>query len=88
MNSSVGDKTKEVGAKGVRFVDEMLVIELDDDRELSLPFTKIKELEWLVTATPEQKAHWQIEPYGYAIWWPEFDDGIEVVHALSLQPVT
>jgi hypothetical protein len=58
---------------------------LSDGREIALPFKRVKWLDWLAKATPQQRAKWSIEPYGYAVWWDELDDGIEVGHALSLQ---
>ena len=34
-------------------------------------------------ATSEQQAKWQIEPHGYAIYWDELDDGIEIDQLLE-----
>ena len=87
INAKVIEEKEEVGACGVRFEDAMLFIDLSDGRQIGLPFQKIKWLNWLAQATPEQRAKWAIEPRGYAIWWEELDDGIEVVHALSLTPL-
>jgi hypothetical protein len=87
MTTLSKQEIQEVGARGVRFDNDMLVIELSDEREIALPFKKIKWLTWLAKATPEQRANWSIEPYGYAVWWEDLDDGIEVIHALSLQPL-
>jgi hypothetical protein len=78
---------EEVEARSVRFEGEMLFIELSDGRQLGLPYTKITWLDWLAQATVEQRLNWSIEPYGYAIWWDDLDDGIEVVHALSQHPL-
>ena len=87
INEKVIDEDEEVGACDVRFEHEMLLIDLNDGRQVGLPFQKIKWLAWLAQATPEQRAKWSIEPHGYAIWWEELDDGIEVAHALSLKPL-
>jgi hypothetical protein len=87
MTTLINHNTQEVEAYNVRFDSDMLIIELSDERQVALPFKKIKWLNWLAEATPEQRAKWSIEPHGYAIWWDELDDGIEVVHALSLQPL-
>ncbi len=78
---------QEVEAHSVRFDGDMLVIELSDERQVALPFKKIKWLNWLAEATPKQQAKWSIEPHGYAVWWEELDDGIEIVHALSFRPL-
>ncbi len=87
MTTLSDQEIQEVGARRIRFDNDMLVIELSDEREIVLPFKKIKWLTWLAKATPEQRANWSIESHGYAIWWEDLDDGIEVVHALSLQPL-
>ena len=39
----------------------------------------------LEKATPEQRAKWKIEPGGFAIYWEDLDDGIEISHLLSMQ---
>jgi len=44
-------------------------------------------LKWLAQATPKQRANWSLEPGGYAIYWPDLDDGIEVCHLLDTQPI-
>jgi hypothetical protein len=40
----------------------------------------------LVNATDEQRARWSLEPGGFAIYWEDLDDGIEVSRLLDLQP--
>jgi hypothetical protein len=42
-------------------------------------------LKWLANATPDQRVKWTIEPGGFAIYWEELDDGIEISHLLSTQ---
>jgi len=87
MNTLGHEKMPEVQARYVRFEGDMLFIELSDERQIGLPFKKIRWLDWLAQAAPEQRGKWAIEPYGYAVWWKELDDGIEVEHVLSLQPL-
>lgn len=65
---------------GVRFTDSMLYIALNDGREIGVPLARYK---WLAAATPEQRALWTIEPGGYAVYWEELDDGLEVAHLLT-----
>ena len=38
-------------------------------------------------STPEQRQNWSLEPGGYAIYWEDLDDGLEVAHLLGLQPL-
>lgn len=83
-----GNKVAEVTARGVRFANRIIYIELSDDREIGLPLDKIKWLKWLAQATPAQQSHWTVEPGGYAVYWPDLDDGIEVAHLLGMQPLT
>ena len=78
------DSSTEVGATGVRFTDEMAYIVLSDGREIGVPLTRYA---FLARATPEQRNHWQLEPRGFAVYWPELDDGLEVIHLLSPTPM-
>ena len=87
MSTLTAKSTEQVCAKGVRFTGNTLRVQLDDGREVSLPFTEVPWLKWLVKATPKQRANWTLEPGGFAIYWPDLDDGIEVCHVLDSQPI-
>jgi hypothetical protein len=77
---------EQISAIGVRFVGNVLYVSLSDGREISVPMDRVSWLEWLVKATPEQRAKWSIEPGGFAIYWEDLDDGIEVCHLLDMRP--
>ena len=77
----------EVGATGVRFQDNVLYVALSDGREISLPIDRIDWLNWLAQATSEQRANWSIEPGGFAVYWNNLDNGIEICHLLGMQPL-
>ena len=77
-------KTTKVSAVSVRFVEAMLYIRLSDGREIGVPLDHYK---WLAHATPDQKLRWTIEPTGFAVYWEELDDGIELVHLLDEHPL-
>ena len=77
---------QEVSAVGVRLAAEKVYIALSDGRELGLPLS-LPWLGWLARATPEQQARWSLEPRGFAVYWEELDDGIEVAPLLSQYPV-
>ena len=79
--------TNAVSANNVHFDDNMLHVALSDGREISVPVDKVDWLSWLAKASPQQRANWSIEPGGFAIYWNDLDDGIEVCHLLSLQPL-
>jgi len=66
---------KRVQIKNVRVEGNTLYILLSDGREISLP---IDQMDWL---------KWTIEPGGCAVYWEELDDGFEIEHLLSLQPL-
>ena len=74
-------------ATAVSFQSDLLVITLNDGRLISIPFHTIPWLHWLANATPAQRNNWHIEPGGFAIYWDELDDGIEIAHLLGMQPL-
>ena len=82
MATLVAEPTTRVTATGVRFTDSMLYIALSDGREIGVPLSR---LEWLARASPQQRARWSIEPRGYAVWWDDLDDGLEVCHLLDMR---
>ncbi len=87
MSTLTANTTAQVHAKGVRFTNGMLHVRLNDGREIGLPLAEVPWLKWLTKATPKQRANWLLEPGGYAIYWPDLDDGIEVCHLLDTQPI-
>ena len=87
MTTLANNLNTHVQAKAVRFEGDLLYITLSDGREVSLHINQIDWLKWLSEATPEQRAKWKIEPGGFAIYWEELDDGLEIEHVLSLLPL-
>jgi uncharacterized protein DUF2442 len=87
MNTSANNIETQVRAKDVRFERNILHIALSDGREISLPVDQMGWLKWLANASPDQRAKWTIEPGGFAVYWEELDDGFEIAHLLSLQPL-
>mgnify|MGYP001035182336 CR=1 FL=1 len=86
MRTSADSITAQVAATEVRFDKNLLHVLLSDGREISIPIDQVEWLRWLVKATDEQRARWSIEPGGFAIYWEDLDDGIEVSRLLDLQP--
>ena len=87
MVTSTNNVNLQVQAKNIRFEGNTLHIALSDGREMSLPLNQFEWLNWLANATLEQRTKWTIEPNGFAIYWDELDDGIEIEHLLSVQPL-
>ena len=87
MRTLVNNQTEQVSATGVRFEGSVFYVSLSDGREISMPMDRVDWLQWLVNATAEQRAKWSLEPGGFAIYWEELDDGIEVERLLDMQPL-
>jgi hypothetical protein len=87
MITSTEKTTNEVSAVGVRFSVNELSILLSDGRTIGVPLERVAWLRWLLNASPEQRSHWHLEPGGFAIYWDDLDDGIEIGHLLSTQPI-
>lgn len=87
MSTSQNNTDEIVTAVRVDFSGDTLQVLLSDGRKISLPLDQITWLDWLATATPAQRANWSLEPGGYAIYWDDLDDGIEVMHLLNVQPI-
>ena len=87
MNTLTAKPKEQVRATGVRLVGAALRVELSDGREVILRMNDVPWLKWLAQATPKQRANWTLEPGGFAIYWPDLDDGVEVCHLLDLQPI-
>jgi hypothetical protein len=87
MLTSVDGTMTRVGATDVKFINSVLSITLNDGREINVPMDRAEWLAWLRNATAEQRSKWSLEPNGYAIYWEELDDGIEICHLLDVQPL-
>lgn len=87
MHTSADKINEYVRASGVRFANNLLYVSLSDGREISVPVDRIEWLNWLAKATPGQRSNWSIEPGGFAVYWNDLDDGIEICHLLTMQPL-
>ena len=80
---SIIDKP-EVAAISVRLTADRVYIELSDGREIGVPVARYAFLE---KASPQALANWTLEPQGFAVYWPDLGDGLEVRHLLDPQPL-
>ena len=87
MSILVNRVETEVSAVSVSFTGNILHINLNDGRIISVPLDQIEWLHWLAQAASEQRQNWTIEPGGYAVYWNDLDDGIEIAHLLAVQPL-
>ncbi len=68
-------------AVSARVTDDEVVILLNDKQTVSVPFAKFA---FLAQATEEQRRNFVIEPHGFAIYWPDLDDGFEIEHVVPV----
>ena len=69
------DSPRSVGAQGVSFTDDSLVVELTDGRVISVPLTWFPRL---LNVGLEQRANWKLLGEGEGIHWPDADEDISV----------
>lgn len=59
---------------------EFVMIRLNNGKTAKVA---ISDHAFLVAASREQRRNLQIEPHGFAIYWPDLDDGFEIAHILE-----
>src|SRR5262245_54904946 len=59
--------------RGVRFTEDVLVVDLLDGRTISVPLVWYPRL---LSATPEQRANWRLAGGGFGIHWPDVDEDL------------
>ena len=67
--------------KAIRAIDDRLIFELDQDREVSLPISASARL---VQATPAERENWTIGPRGISAHWPDVDEDIAIWDVLGI----
>jgi hypothetical protein len=84
MITSANNIVEQVSATNVVFVGNILQVTLNDGRIIGVPMENMSWLQWLVEAPDSKRKNWSIEPGGFAIYWDDLDDGIEIEHLLAL----
>lgn len=69
-------------AKDVTFDEHYVVVELADGRAISIPLAWFTRL---FTATPEQRANWEITSNGSEVRWPDLEEGFTVEAMLAVR---
>ena len=59
--------------KDVRFTEDALVVDLLDERTISVPLVWYPRL---LSATPTQRANWRLAGGGFGIHWPDVDEDL------------
>lgn len=86
--SPVSNPDVEVSAVRAEITGDELRVELSDGRVVAVSMARLAWLRWLREASDAQRENWSIEPGGFAVYWPDLDDGVEVRHLLSLAPLS
>jgi hypothetical protein len=60
-----------------------LIVTLKDGRRIAAPLWWLPRL---LEATPEQRANWDIMPFGDAVEWPEIDEHVSIKGLLRGRP--
>ena len=67
--------------RAVRAIDDRLIFELDQDREVSLPLSVSTRLS---NATPAERDRWTVAPQGISVHWPDVDEDIAIWEILGI----
>ena len=80
---TITDPEFRVKVTDVQVGDDMLTVDLDDGRVLSVPLWWYPKL-W--SASAEERQRWNISGAGYGIHWPDIDEDISVWGLLQGMP--
>lgn len=81
--SSLAEIIPDIRVRDVQIDQDNLVVDLMDGRSIAVP------LAWyprLLSATPEQRTHWEVAGGGYGIHWPEIDEDLSTEGLLRGAP--
>jgi Protein of unknown function (DUF2442) len=67
--------------KAIRAIDDRLIFELDQGREVSLPLSASPRLS---KATQAERDRWTIGPRGISVHWPDVDEDIAIWEVLGI----
>ena len=83
MSTGNVNKRPELLATGLRFEKGRLIVELDDQREVSVPLNRYPTLE---KATPAERSAWQLIGPGKGFHWKSLDLDLSVRGLVSGLP--
>ncbi len=67
-------------ARGVKFTDTALIVDLTDGRTISAPLSWMPKL---LVASNEQRKSWELLGEGSGIHWPDIDEDLSVAGLLA-----
>jgi hypothetical protein len=73
MRGAVSDEKFMVRAQAVRVTEDVLSVDLEDGRTISVPLVWYPRL---VHGTARERSHFEVSPFG--IHWPDLDEDISV----------
>ena len=84
MSASEQALVADTRVRSVTITDDELVVGLMDGRTISTPIAWYPSLS---SATPQQRAHWEICGAGYGIHWPDLDEDLSTEGMLRGEPL-
>ena len=73
--SDLASELQTIRALEVSVTDDMLTVDLEDGRTISVPLTWYPRL-W--HGTPEERQNWRLIGAGVGIHWPDLDEDISI----------
>jgi hypothetical protein len=80
---NISTRVADERVSDVRFEDDRLIVDLADGRTIAVPIAWYPRL---ASATPAQRACWEVAGAGYGIHWPEVDEDLSTEGLLRGAP--
>jgi hypothetical protein len=81
--SSLADIAPDIRVRDVHMDDVCLTVDLMDGRSITVPIAWYPRL---LSATSQQRRHWEMAGGGYGIHWPEIDEDLSTEGLLRGAP--
>jgi hypothetical protein len=82
-SSKVSSLVTPTRARAVRFGEVMLVVDLVDGRQISVPIVWFPRLAEAMTEQPQELNNWRLIGDGIGIHWPGLDEHVSVENLLA-----
>jgi hypothetical protein len=81
--SSLADIAPDIRVRDIHMDDVCLTVDLMDGRSITVPIAWYPRL---LSATSEQRRHWEMAGGGYGIHWPDIDEDLSTEGLLRGAP--